>query len=86
MKASLLLVLWERGSRSNTLAGEGESRGREAESSVALWMSKCLTTVLKLKPAESSCDRKMPLRGMKAFCEKSHLKDKSPLQPVNGAS
>lgn len=59
MKANLLLVLWDRGSWSNTLAGKG-SHG--AESRMARWMSKCLTIVLKLKPAEPSCDRKMPFK------------------------
>lgn len=68
MKATLLLVLWEMGCWSAAMAGE---RSHEAESSRALWTSKCLTPVLKLEVAETSCDReRKPLRGTQAFQER----------------
>lgn len=67
MKATLLLGLWEMGCWSAAVADE---RSHEAESSRALWTLKCLTPVLKLEVAETSCDRRKPLRGTQALQER----------------
>lgn len=85
MRANLLLVLWEMGCWSTAVAGK---RSHEAESSMALWKSKCLIPVLKLMATETSYDRKKPLEEHKRFVRGrwSQLKVKSHLQPVNKAN